>query len=151
MSTPASLPLLKGRITLAEALSSEDDMLERLSYPKKRLDFFCHLFDHRADIESIVSHHLGVPKASCRISEVEEWVHGSFNGCIPVRVGPDERVMIRFPLPYKVGESTHPGNAEEKIRCEAATYEWIRSHCPSVPIPRLRGFGLPDGPSVWMP
>ncbi|UPL02692.1 hypothetical protein LCI18_013626 [Fusarium solani-melongenae] len=55
--------------------------------------------------------------------------------------------MIRFPLPYKIGESTHPGNADEKLRCEAATYAWLQSHCPSIPIPHLWGFGFPSGPS----
>ncbi|KUJ07342.1 uncharacterized protein LY89DRAFT_691805 [Mollisia scopiformis] len=77
---------------------------------------------------------------------------GSFNVCIPVRVNSakshSKRVIIRFPLPYKVGDLQHPGNAEEKIRSEAATFIWIRENCPTVPIPYLWGFGLPDGKSV---
>jgi hypothetical protein len=61
--------------------------------------------------------------------------HGSFNICLPVyidnwRKRPGGRVMIRFPLPFKVGDSNYPGNAEEKMRCEAATYTWIRETCP---------------------
>jgi hypothetical protein len=71
---------------------------------------------------------------------------GSFNVCIPVRVNraksPSNRVIVRFPLPYKVGEVQHPGNAEEKIRSEAATFIWIRENCPAVPIPYLWGLGF---------
>lgn len=50
--------------------------------------------------------------------------------------------MIRFPLPYKVGELNYPGNANEKVRCEAATYVWIRENCRDVPIPHLWGFAF---------
>lgn len=59
--------------------------------------------------------------------------------------------MIRFPLPYKVGEFKYPGNAEDKLRCEAATFAWIQENCPSTPIPYLWGFGFPGGPSVSNP
>ncbi|OJJ69560.1 hypothetical protein ASPBRDRAFT_198212 [Aspergillus brasiliensis CBS 101740] len=49
---------------------------------------------------------------------------GSYNVCIPVWVNPPSvnRVLIRIPLPYKIGEATNPGNVDEKLRCEAATY-----------------------------
>jgi len=143
-----SLPLLTGRITLSEALDEEDNVLEKLSYPEKRLDFCSYLHTHTDEIKAIVSHHLGVPKDACQVPWVDEWLHGSFNICIPIYINAAKRVMIRFPLPYKIGESTHPGNAEEKLRCEVATYAWMRSHGHSVPIPRLWGFGLPSGLSV---
>ena len=69
--------------------------------------------------------------------------------CVPVHVKrweqqAEKRVMIRFPLPYKIGEEDYPGNAEEKLRCEAATYVWLQQHCPDVPIPRLLGFSFGD-------
>ena len=44
-------------------------------------------------------------------------------------------MLLRLPLPYKVGETTCPGNANEKIRAEAAAYIWIRDNCPDVPMP----------------
>lgn len=53
-----------------------------------------------------------------------------------------KRVLIRFPLPYKVGESRYPGNADEKLHCEAAAYIWINQNYPSVPIPKLLGFSF---------
>lgn len=148
---PPTLPLLKGSITLSEALEEEDDILQKLSYPEKRLDFCAYLHTHSKEIEAIVSHHLGVPRDSCHVPWVDKWVHGSFNICIPVLVNAGKKVMIRFPLPYKIGESTHPGNAEEKLRCEVATYAWIQAHCPSIPTPRLWGFGFPGGSSVRRP
>lgn len=151
---PTSLPLLKGNITLQEALGEDDDILHQLSYPEKRLDFFYHLFKHRSEIKSIVSFHLGVPRDACKVAEeFSEWVHGSFNACIPVYINgtfkvQTKKVFIRFPLSYKVGELQCPGKAEEKLRCQVATYMWIRSNCPDVPIPCLRGFGFPGGRSV---
>jgi hypothetical protein len=151
---PHSLPLLKKTITLEEALDKDEDILHELSYPEKRLDFFYYLFQRRREIEAIVSFHLGVRKDVCKVAEeFREWVHGSFNACIPVYIDDPakfhaKKVFIRFPLPYKVGELQHPGNAEEKLRCEVATYIWIQSNCPDVPIPCLRGFGFPRGRSV---
>lgn len=144
-----SLPLLKKAITLDEALSEDDDILQELSYPEKRLDFFYYLFQHRTEIEAIVSFHLGISKDVCKAGEVKEWVHGSFNACVPIYIDDSpkipKKVFIRFPLPYKVGESHYRGNAEEKLRCEVATYIWMQSNCPDIPIPYLRGFGFPGG------
>ncbi|KAL2256487.1 hypothetical protein VTK26DRAFT_1598 [Humicola hyalothermophila] len=148
MATSVSLPLLTGKITLSEALDEEDNILEKLSYPEKRLDFCAYLYTHANDIKAIVAHHVAVTRESCKIPWVDEWLHGSFNICIPVYINGVKRVMIRFPLPYKIGESTHSGNAEEKLRCEVATYAWIQSNCPSIPIPRLWGFGFPNGQAV---
>lgn len=152
MSLP--LPLLRGTITLSEALDEDDDILKELSYPDKRLNFYCYLYQHRKAIEDLVAFHLGVRKDACKVAgEFSEWVHGSFNACVPVSIDKSAtcgagKVFIRFPLPYKVGESQCPGNAEEKLRCEVATYIWIQSHCPDILIPCLRGFGFAGGLSV---
>ncbi|KAF7158008.1 hypothetical protein CNMCM6106_004297 [Aspergillus hiratsukae] len=53
-------------------------------------------------------------------------MHGSFNLCVPVTVEEFGRVIIRFPLPYRVGDSFHPGNSDEKVKCEAGTYAWLQ-------------------------
>ncbi|RAL14569.1 uncharacterized protein BO97DRAFT_386335 [Aspergillus homomorphus CBS 101889] len=147
-----ALPLLHGQVTLFTALDDDDNVLQELSYPELRLEFYIYLYQHRTVIESIVSYHLNLHrKQTCRVGEVKDWIAGSFNVCIPVEIdGHDEnapkRVLIRFPLPYKVGEIQHPGNADEKLRCEAATFIWIRQNCPSIPMPRLRGFAFAQGP-----
>ncbi|KAK0101945.1 hypothetical protein ONS95_001246 [Cadophora gregata] len=153
---PKTLPLLHGEMTVESALDDDDNMLQALAYPQKRFDFFVYLWKHRSEIEDIVSDHLGLNgRGLCQIGEVKDWMAGSFNVCIPVHVHGakvrSKRVIIRFPLPYKVGELQHPGNAEEKIRSEAATFIWIQENCPGVPIPHLWGFGLPDGQSYTTP
>jgi hypothetical protein len=79
---------------------------------------------------------------------------GSFNVCVPVSINHSvdnarKRVLIRFPLPYKVGESYCPGNSDEKLRCEAAAFLWLQENCSrAVPLPQLSGFGFPSGQSV---
>ncbi|PGH13212.1 hypothetical protein AJ79_03770 [Helicocarpus griseus UAMH5409] len=55
------------------------------------------------------------------------------------------KLGFRVPLPYKLGEDQFPGNVEEKVRSEAATYIWINKHCPELSILKLRGFGVPGG------
>ncbi|MCJ1385572.1 hypothetical protein MMC17_008695 [Xylographa soralifera] len=155
MSTDSStavttLKTIDGEITLDAALEEEQNMLRRLTYLDKRKNFLVYLLDHSTEIEAVVSYHLGLSKAeSCCLAPLNEWVHGSFNMCIPVyirnwKARPEKRVMIRFPLPYKIGGDDFPRNADEKLRCEAATYIWIQKNCPDVPIPRLWGFAFQD-------
>lgn len=153
----ATLPLLRGTTTLKAALEEEEDMLLALSYPEKRIDYFVTIHVVREEVAKLASYHLGLGSSdTCKLAEVNEWVHGSFNVCIPLYVGkknqePEKRAVIRFPLPYKLGESTYPGNVDEKLRCEAATFIWMRDHCPEVPIPQLWGFGLVGGQSARLP
>ncbi|PYI36229.1 hypothetical protein BP00DRAFT_472418 [Aspergillus indologenus CBS 114.80] len=154
---PAILPLLQGSITLDEALDREEDMLLELSFPTSRVEFFVSLYSRRHDIATLVAEHLLLSRCDqCFVGEVKEWIHGSFNVCIPVRVegrakGLPRRVMIRFPLPYKVGEALNPGNVDEKLRCEAATFIWIRQQQLDVPLPQLWGFGFPGGQTFSVP
>jgi hypothetical protein len=152
-----TLPLLYGKMTLAEALDDEDNVLFPLSYSSQREDFFFGIYEHREDFQALVSLHLRLAKSeACRFGEFRKWKHGSFNVCIPIyidnwRAHPGKRVFLRLPLPYKVGESTCPGNADEKLRAEAAAFIWIHDNCPDVPIPFLWGFGFPGGQSVQPP
>ncbi|KAL8797996.1 MAG: hypothetical protein Q9182_007044 [Xanthomendoza sp. 2 TL-2023] len=147
---PTTLRTIKQDVTLDFALGEEHDMLRRLLHFNKRGHFLGYLLHHAAEIEAVVAHHLGLrDPTSCQLSVLDDWVHGSFNMCVPVHVKrweqqAEKRVMIRFPLHYKVGEENFPGNAEEKLRCEAATYIWLSKHCPDVPIPRLLGFAFGD-------
>jgi len=146
-----SLQSLKGKITYSEAVDQEHNVLQQLTYGQKREEFIVYLLQHTGEIEDIVSYYLRLKCTErCRLSPREDWIHGSFNICLPVyvenwRKRPGGRVMIRFPLPFKVGDSNYPGNAEEKVRCEAATYAWIRENCPDVPIPYLWGFAFAGG------
>ncbi|KAF4987525.1 hypothetical protein FDECE_15401 [Fusarium decemcellulare] len=149
-----SLPLLRGQITLEEALEEDVDIVRELSYPDKQNDFWLHLNANRAQIEQVVCRHLNVSQSDFSLGDVAEWIHGSYNAIIPIHI--DEaaqgsrlppQAIIRFPLPYKVGEDFRPGNSDEKLRSEAATYCWMRQNCPEIPVPRLFGFGFPGNQS----
>lgn len=139
--------------TLEDALDSDDNILHKIECSKLQLEFFNFLDSKRKEIEDIVSHDLGLDNGACRVGEVREWISGGNNVCMPVEVRDwiKERVIIRFPLPYKIGESQFPGNTDEKLRCEAATTIWIQEHCPDVPVPFLWAFGFSDGQTVRVP
>lgn len=141
--------LLSGPITLSAAKGRSTNVLQSLLYPQRKLAFYSYIQERVELLAELVAHHLGTKPSEIQVSPQEWWRHGSFNLCIPIRVNADLKktclpqfVMIRFPLPYRVGEAAHPGNSDEKLRCEAATYAWIDENCPDVPIPRLFGFGL---------
>ncbi|KAJ5279406.1 hypothetical protein N7478_004778 [Penicillium angulare] len=112
-----------------------------------RIKFFTSLYVNVDWITETVANHLGLSASQCEVVGVEDWLHGSFNVCVPVDIKGKKfnRVLIRFPLPYHVGENVCPGNSDEKLRCEAGTYAWMQDNCPDVPILRLHGFGLSSG------
>ncbi|KAM3547919.1 hypothetical protein ARSEF4850_009724 [Beauveria asiatica] len=141
--------LLSGPITFSAANGRSTNVLQSLQYPRRKLAFYSYIQERVELLAELIAHHLGAKPSEIAVSPQEWWRHGSFNLCIPVLVKADLKktslpqfVMIRFPLPYRVGEAAHPGNSDEKLRCEAATYAWIDENCPDVPIPKLFGFGL---------
>ncbi|RFU31918.1 hypothetical protein B7463_g4434, partial [Scytalidium lignicola] len=146
--------LLRGEITYSSAKLDETNILHKLTLWEERNKFFNYTHCKRYLIQTIAAHHLGLStKENCRISGPDDWLHGSFNLCIPITVESgnnrlDQRLIIRFPLPYRVGEAFRPGNADEKLRCEAGAYAWLQENCPDVPIPYLFGFGLSTGQSL---
>lgn len=140
--------ILRGEVDLQDAKSSESNMLVELDLPKRERDFFEYLYESRHVIAITVAQHMNASRPpSCEVFPSNKWKLGSFNICIPVSVldHPIERVLIRFPLPYKIGELHFPGNTDEKLITEAATYAWLDEHCPEVPKPRLLGYALSDG------
>jgi hypothetical protein len=143
--------LLRGFITLSAAEDEEDDMTAKLQHAEKRGDFYTEMKKRKKDTKSVVASHcrLASPDLVHLPDMVDEksilWIHGSFNVCIPVSINQlgrslPSRMAFRVPLLYKVGEEFYPGNCEEKLRSEAATYIWIGENCPDVPTPTLRGF-----------
>lgn len=147
--------LLREEITYSIAKEKDYNVLHELSYCDRRNHFFKHIQSHQLLLQKIVAHHLGVSLNACHITEPRKWVHGSFNVCIRVDIDattlqPERRVMIRLPLPYKLGEDKRPGNIDEKIRSEAGTYVWLHENCRPIRIPKLYGFGYSDGRSVCM-
>jgi hypothetical protein len=84
-NTSRSLPLLHGNITLSVALIDDDNILQRITYPDQRTQFYDYLYTHRSQIESIVLYHLGYSgTVICKIGDVKEWMAGSYNVCIPI-------------------------------------------------------------------
>ncbi|KAL9607271.1 MAG: hypothetical protein Q9167_007802 [Letrouitia subvulpina] len=151
---PSKLNTLDGEVTFDEAVQEEHNMLQRLTYWQRELDFLSYLHQQRDKIEALVSTHLGMQGSEdCQLTQPVDWIHGSFNVCLPVNISgwskyQGRRVLVRFPLPYKIGELENPGNADEKLRCEAAAYIWIQENCPDVSIPRLWGFAFSGGCSL---
>ncbi|KKZ63773.1 hypothetical protein EMCG_01877 [[Emmonsia] crescens] len=150
---PATRRLLRKEITYSFAKNEEVNIIHRLSYPSQETRFFTLLNNRRRWIRETVAHHLNLESPDiCHVADIDDWLHGSFNVCIPVTIvngngkhQPGERVLLRLPLPYRVGENFRPGNADEKIRCEAGTYAWLEENCPDIPIPRLYGFAISTG------
>ncbi|KFY46968.1 hypothetical protein V494_00261 [Pseudogymnoascus sp. VKM F-4513 (FW-928)] len=134
-------------ITYSVAQEREVNVLHQLEYCDKRDKFFDCLYSKRNLMQVVVAHHLGQLPNACSIADMSEWLHGSFNVCVPVTISTwqGKRVLLRFPQPYRVGDSFQPGNGDEKIRCEAGTYAWLNENCAEVPIPRLYGFALSTG------
>lgn len=153
---PKTLRLLREEITYSKAQREEVDILHRLQYYDRQREFFAGLSDNRDWIKAVIAHHLRLPSTDlCQVADVGDWLHGSFNVCVPVSINDWEartqsgsRVLLRLPLPYRLGEEFRPGNSDEKIRCEAGTYAWLQENCPDIPIPRLYGFATSDGETV---
>ncbi|QSS55177.1 hypothetical protein I7I53_02987 [Histoplasma capsulatum var. duboisii H88] len=156
--------LLNRFITLSNAEDEEEDMRAELQYAQKRGILYTELDSQKKEIQRLVASHCGlacpdlvqVPKMVEQVNNKLVWLHGSFNVCIPVHINNSgqslpAKMAFRVPLPYKIGEEEFPGNAEEKIRSEAATYIWINENCLDLPIPKLRGFGVPGGLSFFDP
>lgn len=160
---PPASPPRATQVTLDAALESVDDRhASRTLLPfQAREAFYSYLREQQSGIEVLVAFHLGF-EYSGALSNVRDWGNGCVDiimFCIPVYVDDDgwvgspsssssKRVLIRIPLAYKLGEAGNPGNVEEKLRCEAATFIWIQEQCPEVPIPHLWGFGFPGGQCV---
>nr|KMM64667.1 hypothetical protein CPAG_01019 [Coccidioides posadasii RMSCC 3488] len=136
---------LRGEITYSQAKGSDGNVVRELSYTAEQAKFYTRIYRNCDVISELVAHHLGICPSACQVEGPKKWMSGSFNLCVPVNVNALRRVIMRFPLPYRVGESFRPGNADEKVRCEAATYAWISQECPSIPIPHLYGFALSTG------
>lgn len=145
---PKTRQLLRKEITYSAAKTDEFNILHRLELPAQQSRFFAELDGKREWMKTVVCHHLGLGSPDrCLVAEMDLWLHGSFNVCVPMAIDHlnGQCVLMRFPLPYRAGEDFRPGNCDEKIQCEAGAYAWLEQHCPDVPIPKLYGFALSTG------
>lgn len=103
---PETLRLLREEITYSKAQREEVNILHRLQYYDRQHEFFATLSDNRNWIKAVIAHHLGLPSTDlCQIADVEDWLHGSFNVCVPVTIHDwkagaqsGTRVLLRLPL-----------------------------------------------------
>lgn len=150
---PKTRQLLRKEVTYSDIKDEEFNMLHKLGYHAAKTQFFEHLHSKRDWMKAVICHHLGLDSPNdCQVAPPDWWLHGSFNVCIPVMIGSwnNKKLLMRFPLPYRVGEAFRPGNCDEKIRCEAGAYSWLEKNCPEIPIPKLYGFALSTGEMVWV-
>ena len=142
---------LNGEVTLQNAQQSVNNMLLQFDLPEREQEFLRYLVKSRDVVATAVAQQMNASyPPSCEVLPSSEWIKGSFNVCIPASVSDHEiqRVIIRFPLPHKIGELHFPGNMDEKLVTEAATYAFLDENCPEVPKPRLLGYALSDGRRV---
>ena len=132
--------------SLKAAIESEENILVSMHYAKFQRQLCSSINAQKAELEELICNILQVP--TCRIIPSGLWRSGSFNLAILVRLPTGKNVYLRLPFLHRIGEHMFPGNAEEKLRTEIATYLWLHEHCPDVPIPTLYAFGLPDGSVV---
>ncbi|KAK2798474.1 hypothetical protein FQN50_008834 [Emmonsiellopsis sp. PD_5] len=139
--------LKRGEVTYSWAKEEETNVLIALKDPRQTEKYLSHLRKHSDLVRRAAAHHLNLPPEKCETDVPKNWMLGSFNICIPILVCGRKEVLMRFPILHRVGESFRPGNADEKIRCEAGTYAWLDENCPSIPVPKLYGFALSTGQS----
>lgn len=111
------------------------------------------LWRDREKIQTCAARHLGLANnSSCEVQDVNTWTKGQFNICVLICVsledGSRSQLILRCPMPHKVGEQHCSGATDEKMRAEIASYAWIEEHCPEIPIPRLHGFQLSNNLQV---
>lgn len=141
-----SRSLLRGDITYDTAKERDANILHELGYRDQMIRFFTYLYRNRELIKLFIISHLGLaPRQLHHPIDVGNWVHGSFNVCIRTDIVDSTEVVERqmiicFPLLYRIEDNPCSGNSDEKVRCEAGTYTWLKESCLTVPILRLHGF-----------
>ncbi|EJP62982.1 phosphotransferase enzyme family protein [Beauveria bassiana ARSEF 2860] len=118
---------------LAEAIESEDNELASMRYPDLARQLYDAIGCQKTELEHMICKLLRV--RTCRIVPSNLWASGSFNAAILVRLPQGKNAYLRLPFGHRIGEGPFPGNADEKIQTETATYIWLQEHCPDVPIP----------------
>jgi hypothetical protein len=147
---PAALELDDGEYTYESALNKDVNIINEATYPTARRQLFQKLWDQRTTIQALVRHHLRLcDRDTCIVGD--QWVCGSFNVCIPVRIRSasfNKNLMSRCPMLHKLAEARYPGTVDEKLSSKVGTYVWMQEHCPGVPILQLYGFGFSDNRHV---
>lgn len=139
------------RIVFSSAQRSEENVIQRIAWRTGADAVTSHLASQskQGRIASLVAHHLGIKETRCVETPAKNWLHGSFNVCLPVNIrdappeDPGSRLILRIPMAHRL-----KGMVVQKMRCEVATYIWMQENCSDVRIPLLFALGFPDGRHV---
>ena len=133
-------------ITYSSASNKDRNIINQLAYVPATKILYQKLWECRDTIRALIRYHLHLSHSdACEVLPSHEWIRGSFNVCIPVKVRSGSsyrKFILRCPMPHKLAENRYPGTVDEKLGCEVGTYAWVQSACPDIRIPFLHGFGL---------
>lgn len=150
---PPTIQLLDDEeVTFEDAKKLDLNVIQHHEQVALATQLYGHLWSNRKTIATIIKQQLGLEnEALCRVALPKLWIRGGFNVCIPVEVKSrhfSKTVIMRCPMPFKLGESSYPGTVEEKLRAEVGAYAWLQENCPDIRIPQLYGFRIADH-HVW--
>ncbi|CAK7220079.1 hypothetical protein SCUCBS95973_004035 [Sporothrix curviconia] len=157
-------------INREDALASEKNVIARNSQFYSLVHLSERLWRDRPAVAALVAMHVGARPECVEMGDPKIWKRGGFNLVVPMIVrdkepraedksegrdtGTDKAsgqaappVLLRIPLPAKVGEVQHPGSVMDKLRCEMASYIWMQRHCPEAVAAWLRK----PVPSAYLP
>ncbi|EEP75326.1 predicted protein [Uncinocarpus reesii 1704] len=131
---------MKGEVTYSWAREEETNILIALEYHPKPVKLFAHLRQNIPFIQQASAHHLGLHAHLCQVGDMKTWRPGSFNVCVPIVVGKcqSKRMLMRFPLLHRVGESfLHLSTSQQP--------QPHHSHCSTMDHPQPTAlFSLPN-------
>lgn len=141
-----------GAVDYEWAIDQDVNVIEKLKHLPARNELYNSLWTRRKTICSLVRHHLGLNHHdTCNVTSPREWIRGSFNVCVPVKVRSnnlDQKYILRCCLPHRLCEASYPGTMDEKLRCEVGAYAWMQESCTDIRVPYLFGFGFSDNTHV---
>lgn len=151
---PDIIHLLNGTtINRDNALENDGNVLTLHTQFQSLLQMYEQLWENKLAVSALVAAYIGIKHEDIELAPFTTWKRGSFNLAVPIMIkqGNDpnqneqipDKVLLRIPIPAKVGEEYHPGSVADKLRCEVASYIWMQRHCPEVRIPDLYGFCIP--------
>lgn len=129
-------------ITLESALKKNENIVLAAVFAKATEDLYNRLWEAKYTIAVLVKQHLRLPHADVTVFPPREWMRGSFNICVPVRIqtgNSSQKVILRCSMPFKLGQAM-----DEKLGSEVGAYAWMQEHCPGIRLPHLYGFGFSD-------
>jgi hypothetical protein len=125
-------------VTVEDAQHSYENYTMLWKHGRDIEHLYQRLGEHRNQMEALTRHHLQLRKETITVAPCKEWIHGTFNLCIPIEVNYGHacrQFMFRCPMPHKNAEAQYEGTVNEKMSCEVGAYVWIQEKCPKLRQP----------------